>query len=84
MDTNTAATHLQRLQIESEVLQIKSAIAGIKKGDLFVFYTDRSLSGQVLFLDNLKHFPLNIESEIISILNESLIQYSELLNELKK
>jgi hypothetical protein len=84
MDTTTAAKHLQRLQMESEVLQIKAAIAGIKKGDLFVFYTDRSNTGQVLFLDNLKHFPLNIEAEIVSILNDALNQYFETINELTK
>lgn len=84
MDTQTAAKQLQALQIESELLQVKAAIAGIRKGDLFVFYTDRSNTGQVLFLDNLKHFPINIEAELISMLNDAVIQYNETLNELKK
>lgn len=84
MDTQTAAKHLQRLQIESELLQVKAAIDGIKKGDLFVFYTDKSNTGQVLFLDNLKNFPLNIEAEIVSILQDAINQYNDTLNELKK
>jgi hypothetical protein len=84
MDTQSAAEHLQRLQIESEMLQVKAAIDGMKRGDLFVFYTDRSGAGQVLFLDNLRHFPFSIETELSALLNDSLEQYQLTLNQLKK
>lgn len=83
MDTQSAAVHLQRLQMESEMIQIKAAIDGIKKGDLFVFYQDRAGAGQVLFLDNLKNFPFSIETEIWSLLNDALEQYQLTLNQLK-
>lgn len=84
MDTQSAAEHLQRLQIESELIQVKAAIDGIKKGDLFVFYQDRNGAGQVLFLDNLKNFPFNIETEICSLLSDAVEQYTITLNTLKK
>jgi hypothetical protein len=82
MDTQTAARRLQRLQIESELMQVKACIDGIKKGDLFVFYNDRSGAGQVLFLDNLQHFPFNIETEILALLNDAITQYQLTLNDL--
>lgn len=84
MDTQTAARRLQRLQCESELIQIKAAIDGIKKGDLFVFYTDRSGAGQVLFLDNLQNFPFNIETELLALLNDAATQYQLTINELSK
>jgi hypothetical protein len=84
MDTQSAAEHLQRLQIESEMIQVKSAMDGIKRGDLFVFYTDRSGAGQVLFLDNLRNFPFSIETEICALLNDAIEQYQITLNQLKK
>jgi hypothetical protein len=84
MDTQSAAAHLQRLQMESEMIQIKCAIDGIRKGDLFVFYQDRSGAGQVLFLDNLKNFPFSIESEICCLLNDAIEQYQLTLNQLNK
>jgi hypothetical protein len=84
MDTQSAAEHLQRLQIESELIQVKAAIDGIKKGDLFVFYQDRNGAGQVLFLDNLKNFPFSIETEICSLLNDAIEQYYITLNTIKK
>jgi hypothetical protein len=84
MDTQSAAEHLQRLQIESEMLQVKAAMDGIKRGDLFVFYTDRTGSGQVLFLDNLRNFPFSIETEICALLNDAIEQYQLTLNQLKK
>ena len=84
MDTKTAAEKLQILQIESEMIQIKCAIAGIKKGDFFVFYNDRSGAGQVLFLDNLKNFPFSMETEICALLNDALEQYSITLKKLMK
>jgi hypothetical protein len=84
MDTTTAAKKLQALQIESEAMQCKAAIDGIKKGDLFVFYQDRNGTGQVLFLDNLKNFPFSIETEICSLLNDAIEQYQLTINELKK
>jgi hypothetical protein len=57
---------------------------GIKRGDLFVFYTDRTGSGQVLFLDNLRNFPFSIETEICALLNDAIEQYQLTLNQLKK
>jgi hypothetical protein len=84
MDTQSAAEHLQRLQIESEMIQVKAAIDGIKRGDLFVFYTDRTGSGQVLFLDNLRNFPFSIETEVCALLNDAIEQYQITLNSLKK
>jgi len=84
MDIQSAAEQLQRLQIESEMIQVKAAIDGIKRGDLYVFYTDRSGAGQVLFLDNLRHFPFSIETEICTLLNDALEQYQLTLNQLKK
>jgi hypothetical protein len=84
MDTQSAAEHLQRLQIESEMIQVKAAMDGIKRGDLFVFYTDRTGSGQVLFLDNLRNFPFSIETEICALLNDAIEQYQITLNSLKK
>jgi hypothetical protein len=84
MDTQSAAEHLQRLQIESELIQVKAAIDGIKKGDLFVFYQDRNGAGQVLFLDNLKNFPFSIETEICTLLSDAIEQYKITLNTLKK
>lgn len=56
MDTQSAADKLHRLQIESEMIQVKAAIDGIKRGDLYVFYTDRSGAGQVLFLGQFATF----------------------------
>jgi len=84
MDTQSAADKLHRLQIESEMIQVKAAIDGIKRGDLYVFYTDRSGAGQVLFLDNLRNFPFSIETEICALLNDAINEYQQTLNNLKK
>ena len=78
MDTQSAADKLHRLQIESEMIQVKAAIDGIKRGDLYVFYTDRSGAGQVLFWTTCETFRFLLKRKYVHYLTTPLTNISKL------
>jgi hypothetical protein len=71
---------IETAEINNEILQCTDALEGIKKADAFIFYTDKAGRGNTLFIDNLKHFPFDLQKEIKIILSDAIEIYKQQLN----
>ena len=84
MDIQTYLQKIENLELTEELQQVKDAMNGFKKGDLFIFYNDAEGKGRVLFLDNLKHFPYNVENELKILLQDAAENYFLQINKNNK
>jgi hypothetical protein len=80
MNNTDKIEQIERAEINSEILQCTDALDGIKKADAFIFYTDKAGRGNTLFIDNLKHFPFDLQKEIKIILAYAIVIYKQQLN----
>jgi len=80
MGTKNKIAELEQHQIIEELIQCQDALEGLRKSDFFIFYSDKTGRGRVLFLDNLRHFPFNPEKEIKILLSDAIDHYFSLLN----
>lgn len=73
--SNTEVNKLETIQLLNEIIECQDALAGMKKADAFIFYTDKAGRGRTLFLDNLRHFPFDIQKELKIMLADAIDLY---------
>jgi hypothetical protein len=71
---------IEDTQLIEEMIVCKDALDGMRKADFFCFYEDINGRPRTLFLDNLQHFPFDVQREIKILLLDAIEFYNTQLN----